>query len=145
MVVAVAAAHRFRVRHISTQQALLYAALVSILFLFTWQQQQQEMIITEKILRADLKRPMMMVTTVRTSNSSSLAHQQKAEDGDYDNFALASNQSFGFFTDISNVEWQRIQNKVRNILPNTCSNRKNCKYPKSRGHFYQSNYEPELS
>ncbi|KAL7563625.1 hypothetical protein ACA910_013365 [Epithemia clementina (nom. ined.)] len=62
-----------------------------------------------------------------------------------DNFALAREQSFGFFTDISNEEWKRIQTYAHKIQPNICDSSVKCRFIHKKEGWFQNNYEPEIS
>jgi len=64
-----------------------------------------------------------------------------------DDFALAKQQSFGFFDDISSKEWQLLQERVRLVYPNVKSPSLEAirNEPVNANVFLQNHFEPEFN
>ncbi|KAL7563644.1 hypothetical protein ACA910_013381 [Epithemia clementina (nom. ined.)] len=73
---------------------------------------------------------------------SSSVGSTPASEKNHEDYALASNHSYGFFHDIPTKEWKRIQTKVEGMQPNKCPT---CAGGSSPRAWFQNNYEPEIS
>eukprot|EP00980_Cylindrotheca_fusiformis_P025272 scaffold13380_cov110-Cylindrotheca_fusiformis.AAC.6 len=73
-------------------------------------------------------------TTITAINSNPLINN--------DDFTLAKDESFGFFQDIPEKDWNLLKKRVKNIQPNTCSY---CRGGNLANAWFQNHYEPEFA
>jgi hypothetical protein len=73
------------------------------------------------------------------SSSQSIAVQSTMS---HSNFQVAGNESFGFFQDIPEPEWNLLKARVKDIQPNTCSY---CRGGDNANAWFQNHYEPEFA
>lgn len=72
------------------------------------------------------------------SSSQSIAVQTMSQP----NFQVAGDESFGFFQDIPEREWNLLKARVKEIQPNTCTY---CRGGGNANAWFQSHYEPEFA
>jgi hypothetical protein len=69
-------------------------------------------------------------------------HQASKVQQSSPSFDLARQESLGFFDDITNEEWKRMQEKARAMYPNTYDDpKRNTRLPAK---WFQNNYEPDF-
>ena len=82
-----------------------------------------------------------------SSSSSSSNNNNDKSNADNDDFAMATYESYGFFTDIAAHDWTLMKQRVQDVYPNTIGDPAALKQNRfiRASDFYQDHYEPEFA
>lgn len=122
--------HRKRSEKLALLMIFVIALLgVALLFVASWE-------LPSRIQTTTIKQQQQQqgIPSMATNN----------DDDDNEDYSMAHEQSYGFFTDMRQKDWLRSQQIVHSMQPNTCGN--NCPDGIEKAAvWYQNNYEPEFS
>lgn len=102
------------------------------------------------VLQSSNETASIYLSSLQSSQSSSSSSSNKNNDktiADKDDYAMATYESYGFFTDIAEQDWTLMKQRVQDVYPNTIGDPAALKQNRfiRASDFYQDHYEPEFA